>query len=62
VDGDAVRPGLGVIRDGALGPLDHQVHVNAAAGLVHLIGNGLHGHGAERDRGHEVPVHHVHVD
>src|SRR5690606_15393022 len=59
VDPDDVGPGLGVALDVAVGVVDHQVHVerpggHAAQGLDHGRPDG--------QVGHEVPVHHVHVD
>ena len=37
--GDAVGAGLGEVGHVALGPLDHQVHVDDAAGVVHEVGD-----------------------
>ena len=38
VEGDVVGAGLGELGDLALGPLDHQVHVDQRAGAVDLVG------------------------
>ena len=62
VDGDAVGAGLDELGDLTLGALDHQVHVDDRPGGVHLVGERLDDVRAERDRRHEVAVHHVDVD
>ena len=45
-----------------LGPLDHQVDVDHRAGVVNPIGERADDQRAERDRGHEMPIHDVDVD
>ena len=46
----------------ALRALDHQVDVQVAARVVHLIGERLDDRRAHAERRHEVAVHHVDVD
>ena len=48
--------------DVALGPLDHQVHVDEPARLVDLLGQRVDDQRAHADRRHEVAVHDVDVD
>ena len=55
-------PGLRELGQLALGLLDHEVHVDRAAALVHEVGERRHDARAERDHGHEMPVHHVDVE
>ena len=43
VEGDRVGAGLGELLDLALGRLDHQVHVDHAAGVVDLVGDRARG-------------------
>jgi len=62
MEGDRVRPSLGELLDVILGAVDHQVDVDRAAGLVDLVGDRARDERADRDRGDEVAVHHVHVD
>ena len=62
VEGDRVRARLGELLDVALGTLDHQVHVEHRAGVVRGVRERRHDERADRDRRHEVPVHHVDVD
>ena len=59
VDGDSVRSSGGEGVDEGVGRLDHQVDVERQAGRG---ANGLDHHRADGEVGHEVPVHHVHVD
>ena len=44
------------------GRCDHQVHVDHAARVVHLIGEGADGDRPERDRRDEMTVHDVDVN
>ena len=44
------------------GRLDHQVHVDRAAGGVDLVGDRAEDQRPDRDRRHEMAVHHVEVD
>ena len=46
----------------SLGPLDHQVDVDRAAGVVDLVGDRRRDQRADRDRRDEVAVHDVDVD
>ena len=62
VDRDAVGARLDEVLHLALGPLDHQVHVDDRAGGVDLLRERLHGVRAEGDRRHEVAVHHIDVN
>ena len=62
VEGDRVGTGLGEGLDLALGRLDHQVDVDRPAGGVDLIGDRGGDQRPDRDRRHEMPVHHVEVD
>ena len=62
VDGDRVGAGARELGDLALGPLDHQVHVEHAAGRVDLLGERGDDQRPDRDRRDEVAVHHVDVD
>ena len=57
-----VRAGGRELLDAPLGPLDHQVHVEHAAAVVHEVAQRVHDQRPDRDRRHEVAVHHVHVD
>ncbi len=50
------------VLDPPLRALDHQVHVEDAVAAVHEVPERVNDQGADRDRGHEVAVHHVHVD
>jgi hypothetical protein len=59
VDADAVGPGLGVVGDPAIGLLDHQVDDERAG---RDLAQRRDHHRADRQVGHEVPVHHVDVD
>jgi hypothetical protein len=52
----------GELLDAALGALDHEVHVEHAAAVVDELAQGVHDQRPDRDRRHEVAVHHVHVD
>ena len=63
VDGD--RVGARPPRSPSIAPLralDHEVHVEHAAALVHQVAERVDDQRADRDRRHEVAVHHVHVD
>ena len=62
VDRDAVGAGRDEVRHLPLGPLDHQVHVDDRAGRMDLVGERRDDVRAERDRRHEVAVHHINVD
>jgi hypothetical protein len=62
VDRDAVGAGLRERGDVALGPIDHQVHVEVAARVADGAGQGLDHGGPHAQRGHEVTVHDVDVD
>src|SRR6185295_1186105 len=62
VEGDRVGAGAGELLDVPLRALDHQVDVDRAAGVVDLVGDRARHQRADRDRRHEVPVHHVDVD
>ena len=57
-----VGAGGGELLDAPLGALDHQVHVEHAPALVDVVAQRVDDQGADRDRRHEVAVHHVHVD
>ena len=57
-----VGAGLRELGQLALGLLDHEVHVDRAAALVHEVGERRHDARAERDHGDEMPVHHVDVE
>ena len=62
MDDQRVGSGGGELVDPPLRALDHQVHVEHAAALVHEIAQRLHDQVTDRDRRHEVAVHHVDVD
>ena len=62
VERDRVGAGLHELGDVALGALDHQVHVEHRPRRVRLLAQRGHDQRPDRDRRHEVPVHHVHVD
>ncbi len=62
VHGDRVRAGVGEVLDVALGALDHQVHVEHPAASCTCSRSAFTISGPDRDRRHEVAVHHVHVD
>ena len=62
LDRDRVGARLDELLDLALGPLDHQVAVEQAAGVVHLVADRLDDHRPDRDRRDEVAVHDVDVD
>src|SRR5262249_46664393 len=48
--------------DLVLRAVDHQVHVEPAAGAVHVVAQRLDHLRTHRDRRNEVPVHHVAMD
>ena len=62
VDGVGVGPGLRVVVDEPLGALDHHVHRERTAGVVHDVGDGRDDARAERDHRDEVAVHDVDVE
>ena len=62
VHDQGVGAGSRVLLHPPLGPLDHQVHVEHAAALVHEVAQRADHQVADGDRRHEVAVHHVHVD
>ncbi len=62
VNGDAVGARARDIAHLALGTLDHHVDVDQAAGVVDQVRDRADDDRAERDRRHEVPVHHVDMD
>ena len=55
-------PGGGELLHAPLRALDHQMDVEHPAATVHLLAQRVDHERADRDRRHEVPVHHVHVD
>jgi hypothetical protein len=57
-----VGSGLHEVSDVALGPVDHQMHVEHRANLARLPRDPVENQRADRDRRHEVAIHHVHVD
>ena len=59
VEGDAGGAGLGEGLDPAQGVVDHEVAVEEGGGEA--LAQRLHHGGAERDVGHEMAVHDVHV-
>ncbi len=59
---DRVRARIEELADLLLGTLDHQVRLDDRSGLLHLFAQGGHSQRADRDRRHEVAVHHVDVD
>jgi hypothetical protein len=61
VERDVVGAGLEELGNDALGPVDHEVHVEDGLGRQRLA-QGRDDERAERDRRDEVPVHHVAVD
>jgi hypothetical protein len=62
VKGDRVGARLGEGLDLTFGLLDHQVDVENAAGFMDLIGDRRGDQRPDRDRRHEMAVHHVEVD
>ena len=63
VERDQVGTRLHESPDVTLGPLDHQMHVGSRPGLDGRARRSLRGpRGPDRDRRHEVPVHHIDVD
>ncbi len=59
---DGVRAGLDELVDVALGTLDHQVHVAHRPRRVRLLAQRRDDDRPDRDRRHEVPVHHIDVN
>jgi hypothetical protein len=62
VRGDAVGAGAGELLHVLRGAVDHQVDVDGAAGVVHLVGDRCGGERAHGDRRDEVPVHDIDMD
>jgi hypothetical protein len=58
---DAVRAGPSELGDVIGRALDHQVDVERCARIVDLVGDRGGDQRPDRDRRHEVAVHHVHV-
>ena len=57
-----VRTGGREVLDAPLGALDHEVHVEHALAIVYKVAESVDDQRSDRDRRHEVAVHHVHVD
>ena len=62
VDGQDVGPGAGEVAQVALRLLDHQVHIDHGPIALGHRADGLDDERADGDVGHEVAVHHVHVN
>ncbi len=52
----------GELVDAPLRALDHEVNVEDSAAVVDEVSEGIDDQRSDRDRRHEVAVHHVHVD
>ena len=62
MDVDRIGAGRREVGDVTLGPVDHEVYVEPAAGGVDRVAQRLHDQRPDRDRRDEVPVHDIDVD